>query len=237
MRATGQLIRLSCSSIWHRLRRDTGWPGTVGLATARRRLSWSGILTVWSQRMRAWSNLPARSPISGSSIAWNGRRRWTCEPGSVELVTVAIAVHWFDLERFYAAVRRVVAPEGVLAVWTYHLPEIDPAVDPLIERYYGEVLAGYWPAPIQYIEDRYRTLPFPFKELEPPEMAMQADWPLDHLAGFLSSWSASQRYQAERGEHPLRPDLARNCRKPGVCPTGPRRVRWPLHLRVGRVQG
>ncbi len=155
-------------------------------------------------------------------------------PGSVDIVTVAIAVHWFDLDRFYPAVRRVLAPGGVLAVWTYHLPEIDPAVDPIIARYYGEVLAGYWPEAIQYIEQRYRTLPFPFDEFEPPEMVMQADWPLDHMAGFLSSWSAAQRYQAEHGRHPLKllwPELEEAWGAPGQT----RRVRWPLHLRIGRV--
>ena len=199
-------------------------------------MSWSGILTAVVATDASAEQLARAVPHKRIEYRVERAEEVDLEPGSVELVTVAIAVHWFDLERFYTAVRRVVAPEGVLAVWTYHLPEIDPAVDPLIERYYGEVLAGYWPAPIQYIEDRYRTLPFPFKELEPPEMAMQADWPLDHLAGFLSSWSASQRYQAERGEHPLRRIWLELQEAWGV-PDRPRRVRWPLHLRVGRVQG
>ena len=88
----------------------------------------------------------------------------------------------------------------------------------IIARYYGEVLAGYWPEAIQYIEQRYRTLPFPFDEFEPPEMVMQADWPLDHMAGFLSSWSAAQRYQAEHGRHPLKllwPELEEAWGAPG----------------------
>jgi SAM-dependent methyltransferase len=154
--------------------------------------------------------------------------------GSVDLVTVAVAVHWFDFDPFYAAVRRVLAPGGVLAVWTYHLPLIDPAIDPILERYYREVLAGYWPPRIEYLEQRYRTLPFPFDELTPPEFEMQADWDLEHLAGFLSSWSATQRYQAEEGEHPLRhvwPELTAAWGEAAR----PRHVRWPLHFRIGRV--
>lgn len=154
--------------------------------------------------------------------------------GSVDLVTVAIAVHWFDLEQFYPAVRRVLAPEGILAVWTYHLPVIEPAIDQILERYYRDVLAGYWPARIEYIEQRYRTLPFPFNELTPPDFDMQAEWDLDHLAGFLASWSATQRYQAEHGQHPLRlvwQELA----QAWEAPHQQRRIRWPLYLRVGRV--
>ena len=153
-------------------------------------------------------------------------------PGSVDLVTVAVAVHWFDFDAFYGAVRRVLRGGGALAVWTYHLPVIDPAIDPILERYYREVLAGYWPPRIAYLEQKYRTLPFPFEELAPPHFEMEADWELDHLAGFLSSWSATQRYQAERGEHPLRviwPDLER------AWGEGPRHIRWPLYFRIGSV--
>src|SRR5436309_13441105 len=38
---------------------------------------------------------------------------------SVGLLTVAQALHWFDLERFYAEAKRVLQPGGVLAVWAY----------------------------------------------------------------------------------------------------------------------
>jgi SAM-dependent methyltransferase len=155
-------------------------------------------------------------------------------PGSVDLVTVAIAVHWFDFEQFYAAVQRVLAPAGVLAVWTYHLPLIDPAIDPILERYYRDIVGAYWPERIEYVEQRYRTLPFPFDELSPPELEMQAGWQLEQLAGFLGSWSATQRYQAERGQHPL--DLIwSELEQAWGAPQQPRRVRWPLYLRVGRV--
>jgi ubiquinone/menaquinone biosynthesis C-methylase UbiE len=38
--------------------------------------------------------------------------------GSADLVTAAQAAHWFDFERFHAECRRVLAPGGVVAVWT-----------------------------------------------------------------------------------------------------------------------
>jgi SAM-dependent methyltransferase len=160
------------------------------------------------------------------------------EPGlaanSVDLVTVAIAVHWFDLERFYAAVRRVGASHGVLAVWTYHLPIIEPAVDSLVFHYYTEVVAEYWPERWRYVDERYQTLPFPFPELTPPAFEIKEEWNLDQLAGFLSSWSASKKYQAARGQHPIAaiwPDLVQAWGAPDQA----RKIRWPLFLRIGRI--
>jgi hypothetical protein len=44
-----------------------------------------------------------------------------------------VAVHWFDLERFYDQLNRVGKPGGVIAVWTYHLPTIEPAVNRVSE--------------------------------------------------------------------------------------------------------
>ncbi len=156
------------------------------------------------------------------------------EDGSVDLVTVATAVHWFDLEPFYQAVRRVARPGGILAVWMYHLPVIDPAIDSILAHYYNDVVGGFWPERFHYMADRYQTLPFPFEELKPPAFQMQADWELGHLTGFLSSWSATRRYHEERGQHPLEliwPELSEAWGEPGLR----RSIRWQISLRIGRI--
>jgi SAM-dependent methyltransferase len=158
------------------------------------------------------------------------------EPASVDLVTVAVAVHWFDFEAFYREVRRVLKPGGVVAVWTYHLPVIDAGVDRTLDRYYRQVLAGYWPERIRYLEERYRTLPFPFPELAPPAFEMEAEWDLGQLLGFLHSWSATREYAREQGTNPLKiiwPELSAAWGDAGHK----RAIRWPLHLRVGRHGG
>src|SRR5215208_6990740 len=87
---------------------------------------------------------------------------------SVDLVTVAVAIHWFNFDEFYHEVNRVLKPGGVLAAWTYNLTEISPEIDVLIHHYYGEILKGYWPERIRYLEEGYKTLPFPFEEITPP---------------------------------------------------------------------
>ena len=157
------------------------------------------------------------------------------EAGSVDLVTVAMAVHWFDLESFYQVVRRVGKTDGILAVWMYHLPLIDPAIDQLLKHYYAHVLAGYWPERIHFIEERYRTLPFPFEEYQPPEFEMQVNWDLAQVAGFLDSWSATRRYQQERGRHPVGiiwPALSDMWGEPSQRMA----IRWPLYLRIGLIR-
>jgi SAM-dependent methyltransferase len=158
------------------------------------------------------------------------------DTGSVDLITVAVAVHWFDLEPFYQAVRRVGKKEGILAVWTYHLPEIDSVIDQVLYRYYKEILADYWPERIRYLDERYQTLPFPFEELVLPRFVAQADWDLEQMTGFLESWSATRRYEKEHGKNPvgiIRQELAERWGGPGTQ----RRIRWPLHMRVGRIVG
>jgi SAM-dependent methyltransferase len=152
---------------------------------------------------------------------------------STDLVTVAVAIHWFQFDDFYREVRRVLKPGGILAAWTYNLTEISPQVDPLVGRYYREILGAYWPERIQYLEAKYKTIPFPFEEITPPAFAMEVMWDLKQFAGFLDSWSATQRYKAEHGRHPLEqlwPELVSAWGDENQA----RPVRWPLHFRIGR---
>jgi SAM-dependent methyltransferase len=158
----------------------------------------------------------------------------TLAPCSVDLVTVAVAVHWFDFSRFYAEVRRVTKPGGILAVWTYHRPAITPVVDELIASLELEVLGDYWPERIRYIQEYYQTLPFPFLELTPPAFTIQAAWSLDQLIGFVNSWSGVRRYEEARGAHPIEVVWDRLLSAWGEREQV-RPVRWPLHMRVGRV--
>lgn len=156
------------------------------------------------------------------------------ESSSVDLITSALAVHWFDHKRFYQEVNRVGKPGAILAVWTYHLPQIEPSIDHVLAFYYADVLSGYWPERIHYIEEHYRTLPFPFEELSTPTFRMDAEWDLRHLTGFLESWSATQRYQADHEQHPIRL-IWNELAKSWGDPTQRRTITWPLYLRVGRI--
>ncbi|RPH36316.1 class I SAM-dependent methyltransferase [bacterium] len=152
---------------------------------------------------------------------------------SVALVTVAVAVHWFDLKHFYAEVQRVLMTQGVVAVWCYSLPTIEPGIDAILKRYLREILSGYWPERFHYIKEQYRTLPFPFKELTPPRFTMETVWDLSEVLGFLHSWSGTVNYEKRNGYSPM--DLIRPELEKAWGQTKERVLSWKLFPRVGLV--
>lgn len=153
---------------------------------------------------------------------------------SVDLVSVAQALHWFDPDRFYAEVRRVLKPGGLIAAWSYGVISLEgEEADSLLQHFYHQVIGPYWPAERHHVETGYRELPFPFDRLDPPVLAMQADWTLEHLAGYLRSWSASARYAAANGKDAVS-DLVAQLEPLWGGPARTRTVGWPLTILAGR---
>lgn len=153
--------------------------------------------------------------------------------GSVDLVTVAQAVHWFDFDRFYDEVRRVLKPGGVIAVWTYGGNRVTPEVDAVVRRYYTEIVGPYWPPERQLVDSQYRTIPFPFDEIETPRFRMQQYWRLGDLFGYLGTWSATRRYAQVCGENPL--ELIREPLASAWGTQDVRTIEWAFHVRAGRI--
>lgn len=153
---------------------------------------------------------------------------------SVDIITVAQALHWFHLDRFYVEARRVLKPGGILAVWSYGALEVQgEEINVLLQKFYSETVGLYWPAERQHVENGYRLLPFPFAELQPPVFSMETSWTLPELLGYLRSWSATSRYRAERGCDPVT-SLEAELSLPWGSPQARRRVTWPLAMRVGK---
>ena len=157
---------------------------------------------------------------------------------SVDLVTVAQALHWFDVPAFYVEARRVMRPQAVIAVWNYPRPRfVDAAFDARFLDFYTNVVGSHWPAERRHIEANYSTLP-PFPpDLEPlaaPEFALTLDWTLPQVLGYVSSWSATARYKKANGTDPV-PLLAASLA--GIWPGAGARVtlRMPLGLHAARA--
>ena len=152
--------------------------------------------------------------------------------GSVDLVAVAAAVHWFDFPRFYAEVERVLAPGGALAVWTYDLVQISPEIDPLIRRLAREIAGAYWPPERRWVDEEYRTLPFPLAEVAVPALWMEERWSLDRFFHYLGTWSSVNRYLQANGHDP-RELIRRELEEAWGDPDQPRAILWPIMMRAG----
>lgn len=152
---------------------------------------------------------------------------------SVDLVTVAQALHWFDRPRFYAEVSRVLKPGGVLAVWSYGIQTVEgEAVNALVQRFYHDTVGAYWPPERRLVEEGYRTIDFPFTGIEIPAFEMSVQWSMAQLLGYFSSWSATGRYIKELGENPVA-ELAEAIAPAWGDPDMARRITWPLAVRAG----
>lgn len=152
--------------------------------------------------------------------------------GCVDLVTVAQALHWFRLEAFFAEARRVLRPMGVLAVWTYHLFSVSPAVDALVRDFNREVVGPYWPPQRRMVEQAYETIDFPFADVQTCSFPMAMDWSVDHLLAYVGTWSAVAQFRHRHGTDPLT-DFARDMH--AAWGTAPRReVRFPLTVKTMR---
>lgn len=157
------------------------------------------------------------------------------EAGSVDLVTVAQALHWFDVSAFFDEVRRVLRPGGVVAVWTYGIQTVgDPGVDRLVQSFYHDEVGPYWPPERRHVEEGYRPIPFPFDRIAAPAFSMSVDWTLDELLAYFRSWSATARYVRERGADPVA-GLAVRLAQAWGDPLARRRVEWPLSVLAGRT--
>jgi SAM-dependent methyltransferase len=154
---------------------------------------------------------------------------------SIDLVTAAQALHWFDATAFFAEAKRVLVKNGAIAIWGYGDPILDtPPLDNTLHAFNRGVLERYWFPERKLLLDGYRGIPFPFDEVTVPRLELEMRWSLAELAGYLRSWSSTARYAAEHRVDPVtavETSLSANWGDPAV----PRLVRWPLHLRAGTI--
>jgi SAM-dependent methyltransferase len=156
------------------------------------------------------------------------------ESASVDLITVAQALHWFDIPRFYEEVRRTLKPGGVLAAWMYSLHRTAPEVDRIIDDFFWRTVRPYAPEQFKYVDDGYASLPFPFEELEPPPFTIELEWNLHEVLAYVRTWSPVRSFIEREGYDPLA-KIEAPLREAWGDADEARRVVWPLHMRVGRL--
>ena len=156
------------------------------------------------------------------------------EMKSVDIVTVANALHWFDLTGFFNEAIRVLKPRGIIAVWAYGNPTVSPAIDNIVQQYHDVVLGDYWLPENRLVEKGYSTVDFPYELIDVPEFYCEKNMKRDEFIGLLNTWSATQRYIRVNKTNPTDNVAIELCR---YWPDGneERRIIWKLVLKVGRV--
>ena len=159
-------------------------------------------------------------------------RRLPVQSASLDLITVAQALHWFADPALFAEVRRSLRPDGLFCAWCYGLMQINPVIDELIRELHGDLLNGYWPAGRASVDNGYRDILTDFPAIRVPDFAIQLHWSFEHLLGYLRTWSAVQRWEAEHQQDPLDLFLPRLTKAWGDT-SQQHFVRWPLHFVAG----
>ncbi|MDN5199870.1 class I SAM-dependent methyltransferase [Fulvivirgaceae bacterium BMA10] len=155
------------------------------------------------------------------------------DESSVDLITVAQAIHWFDFKAFYKEVKRVATKEAFLAVWTYSLIQIDPVIDKVISKLYSDILGNYWPKERRYVDEAYKTIPFPFIEIATPSLQIKKIWSKQDLLQYLMTWSSTQRYVKKHEQNPIA--FIIDELNTYWNDKDEKQVYWDLHIRTGKI--
>jgi ubiquinone/menaquinone biosynthesis C-methylase UbiE len=150
-----------------------------------------------------------------------------------DLITVSQALHWFEFNSFYKEVERIAKPGSVFAAWSYSLLYISPEIDKLIRSFYTETIGSYWDAERKYVDDEYKTIPFPFDEIAAPHFTMEYYWTTGELEGYLNTWSALQKFITANKYNPV--DELMQKIKPHVS-NEKMKIIFPLHIRMGMIK-
>ena len=171
--------------------------------------------------------------------------RTTLADNSVDLITIAQALHWFDLDEFYNEAKRVLRKDdngggsggrgGVIAAWAYGLHSVSPEIDNITHLLYEDILSSYWPKERKIVENKYQDIPFPFQKIDTPVFKIELDWSLSELLGYLYTWSSVQKYFQKNNCDPIKQvydSLGATWGEKNAWHK--RKVVWPIYMRVGR---
>lgn len=122
--------------------------------------------------------------------------------GSVDLVTVGTAYHWFDSDRFWNEARRVLKPSGIVAILQIMTPEIKEAPG-ILRKFLKEELEPYTPAVRSSNAELYERIPAGFERVRlPNEYRNELRKRVSGVMGWLKTTSAYRPYVEKTGMDP-----------------------------------
>lgn len=153
---------------------------------------------------------------------------------NINLVTVAQAAHWFDLPAFYREVRRIAAPNAVIALISYGVLEPDAEIRARFQQFYSHEIGPFWPPERKLVDDGYAGIYFPFEEIRAPKMEIRLEWDLHALMGYISTWSAVKRAR-DAGREDMLTTFYRDLSAIWGNPAELRTFVWPVNIKTGML--
>lgn len=151
-----------------------------------------------------------------------------------DLVTVAQAYHWIKWDEFKKEVTRVCKNDAVIAVWLYYTHTTgDKRIDDAVHDFYENVTKPYWDYERKYVEDLYATVEFTYELLPVKDFKTVLNWKREDLLGYISSWSAIQKYSRVNGQSPI-PVIEKEIKErwqEGEV----KKVVFPIYLKLGKI--
>ncbi len=154
--------------------------------------------------------------------------------GSVDLITVAQAAHWFDLDVFYREVRRIASDEALLALVSYDTPVLEPPANERFWQFYSEELEPYWPPERRLVDEGYQTIGFPFEEVDFPSFSFRQHMTVNDFLGYIATWSAIVAVK-EADQLALLAGFKQDLQLLWGESEISRLVTWPINTRIGVI--
>ncbi|KAK7474550.1 hypothetical protein BaRGS_00034195, partial [Batillaria attramentaria] len=160
---------------------------------------------------------------------------------TADLVTVAQAMHFMDLGRFYPEVERVLKPGGSFVSYGYGLSVLgDQRAEEALHHFYKGVLGQYWTEERNKVVEHYQGFSLPFPEWRRNDsLKMKRTWSVDELIGYLSSWTAWHEYLLEHPNSDAMEELRQRLKQLYRTGAGegeterPVHVFWPVFMLMG----
>ena len=146
-----------------------------------------------------------------------------------DLIIVAQAVHWFDFDQFYSEVKRCLKPGGMVVLMGYQLLSSNSETNKVIQYFYENIVGPYWDEERKHLDANYLSIPFPFTLMESPDFQITYTWKIEHLLGYLRTWSAVKHYEKVNGEDPVL--IVENDLRKSFGPEN--KVTFPIIFRAG----
>ncbi|CAF1147888.1 unnamed protein product [Rotaria sordida] len=127
---------------------------------------------------------------------------------SIDLVTVAIALHWFDIQTFFEQVDHILKPNGgVLSIWCHETSLDNLKADEILKNLSIYDLRSCWNDKTQIVIENYESIidKFPYQQTKIKHLIEhEEEMSIDQFVNMIETWSLCQTYCKRYGEEKLK---------------------------------